>query len=109
MNASVIIKITFVQNSSADVAELTAALSETNTRIQELETEHAAELESQKKQAHKTDKKLTKLQSAYDKLEAEKRDLESQLKVAKETAEAELKQKDEVSIFYFMVMSIYYK
>ncbi|XP_057300384.1 early endosome antigen 1-like [Hydractinia symbiolongicarpus] len=83
------------ENSSADVAELTAALSETNTRIQELETEHAAELESQKKQAHKTDKKLNKLQSAYDKLEAEKRDLESQLKVAKETAEAELKQKDE--------------
>ena len=61
-----------------------------------MEKEKDAEIESHKKIAHKSEKKMIKLHSSVDKLEKEKRESESQLKVQKEAAEAEINLKQEV-------------
>lgn len=79
--------------------ELNNAFAEALSRIEELEAEHTTDLEAQKKQAHKLEKKLKVQQTANEGLTEEKRELESELKVAKETAEAELKLKQDVGVF----------
>lgn len=84
---------------SEALSKLQQELAETLQRMEEIEKEYSEELETQKKHAHKVDKKLSKLQHAHENLEGEKRDLESQLKVAKESNEAEVNLKQEV-IFY---------
>ena len=61
-----------------------------------MEKEKDTEIESYKKSAHKSEKKNIKLQSSVDKLEKEKRELESQLKVKREATEAEINLKQEV-------------
>ena len=67
------------------------------TQAEETEKQHETELESQKKHAHKLDKKLSKAQKALEEAENMKRELESELKVAKESSEAEIKLKQEVN------------
>ena len=69
-----------------------------HAHVEEAEKEHESELESQRKHAHKLDKKLSKAQKSLEEAEGQRRELESQLKVAKEAAEEESKAKQEVSL-----------
>lgn len=56
-------------------------------------------MESQKHKTKKVESKLRHLKADYEKLETSRSDLESQLKVAKDSCDAELKQKQEVCNF----------
>uniref|UniRef100_A0A7M5X8X7 Kinesin motor domain-containing protein n=1 Tax=Clytia hemisphaerica TaxID=252671 RepID=A0A7M5X8X7_9CNID len=83
------------EDNSEAIAKLQEELTEAIERAEELEKEHETELESQRKHAHKLDKKLTKSQRNLEEAENKKRELESQLKIAKESAEADSNSKQE--------------
>ena len=98
----IIIIIFLLQNKkdhSEEIERLQQELSEVHAHVGEAEKEHESELESQRKHAHKLDKKLSKAQKSLEEAEGQRRELESQLKVAKEAAEEESKAKQEVSLY----------
>ncbi|XP_012557643.2 uncharacterized protein LOC100213907 isoform X1 [Hydra vulgaris] len=79
-----------------EIEDLKKSLEQSMQNTIELEKEHNMAIESYKKQIHRADKKLQKLQQEKESIEQLKNDIESQLKVTKEMTNNELSIKNDL-------------